>query len=108
MERQHPQLGILSKFRKPGATAAHGCALDVKMFIVGLKRAGSSRLPALITITSGITPSCVVTGAPQEVQKPRPTLLPLSPTTEWYLRSPLVSRNADFGTTITDAIAPPV
>jgi hypothetical protein len=51
------------------------------MFIVGLKRAGSSRLAALITITSGIAASRVVIGAPQEAQKPRPTSLPLSPTT---------------------------
>src|SRR5687768_2683554 len=70
--------GCLGNFGRSGFIWSQGWALDVKKSIVGLKRVGSSRLPAVINMNCGKPDVLPKTLPPQVGQNPRLKVLPLS------------------------------
>jgi hypothetical protein len=54
----------------------------------------SSRLPAIILMISGDAVALPNKRTPQLGQKPRRTILPLSPVTSWYFTSPVMLRHS--------------
>ena len=70
--------GIFGKLGSVGSTRSQACPRLVYTTNWGLKRPGSSRLPAGIVVIPGMPLEAPATGEPQVGQKLRRTVLPLS------------------------------
>lgn len=82
----------MANFTVSGLRISQGCALWVQYSLAARNHLESSRLPALIDITSGRAEVDANSGEPQFAQKPRRAVLPLSAVSSWYRGSPCSRR----------------
>src|SRR5271169_3089687 len=88
----HFRTAPVANFTVSGLKISQGCALCVQYSRCARNHLGSSRLPALIDITSGRAEVDANSGEPQFSQKPRRAVLPVAAVSSWYRGSPRSSR----------------